>query len=107
MTGILSVWSVVLGTLVVTGTGAAFVLGKIALIGFGVLLAALTPSSRRLPRPLVVAALVAAGIWLIAGVLSEDPWLHLVGGAPRYDGVTGILLPLVVWAGARVTGSPG
>lgn len=107
MTGPLAVWFITLGTLVVTGHGQAFVLGKIALIGFGVLLAVLTPSSRRLPRPLVVAALVAAGIWAIAGLLSADPWLHLAGGAPRYDGVVGILLTLVVWAGARVLGDRG
>lgn len=107
MTGPLAVWFITLGTLVVTGHGNAFVLGKIALTGFGVLLAALTPSSRRLPRPLVVAALVAAGTWVVAGLLSEDPWLHLVGGAPRYDGVTALLLALVVWAGARVLGNPG
>lgn len=105
MTGPAAAWLIILGTTVVTGQGAAFVLGKIALIAAGVLLAALTPSSRRLPRPLVVAALVAAGIWAIAGLLSADTWLHLVGGAPRYDGVMVLLLAGVVWAAGRVLGA--
>ncbi|MCC2335706.1 O-antigen ligase family protein [Cellulomonas wangsupingiae] len=93
---------------VVPGATSVHVLGKLAVVAVGLLVAAHVPASGRLPRPVVAVLAVGAVVLVAAAALSDvGTAAALAGRWPRYEGM--IALPLyagAAWAGARLLG-PG
>ena len=90
---------------IVPGGENRFVFGKVALVAAGLALAAWLPARGRLERPAAIALVAGLVVLMLAALLSPEPWVSVVGRAPRFEGLPVIgLYAATAWAGARLLG---
>ncbi|MHB1536515.1 MAG: O-antigen ligase family protein, partial [Acidimicrobiales bacterium] len=91
--------------MIVPGGENRFVFAKVATNAAGVALAACAAGRGRLPRPVLALLGIGAALALIAGVVSAEPAVALIGRAPRFEGLPMLALYAGAgWAGARLLG---
>uniref|UniRef100_UPI0028D74B2D O-antigen ligase family protein n=1 Tax=uncultured Leifsonia sp. TaxID=340359 RepID=UPI0028D74B2D len=78
---------------------------KLVLAVAALLFAVLAPATGRLPRSVLIGGAVVLAVIVLCAALGAAPLEQLLGRAPRYAGLVGLLpIAATVWTGARLLG---